>query len=586
MNNIITATSDQQYLSDVINELPLGILNKTQCNVGGSFLALNSPHSYIIVVPTIDLIENKLSNPANSIHELFGVYGKVSQAQFKKYIERNTLHHILVTFDSLPKLINWLLGLDINAYDYRVLFDEYHMLLTEMGYRSKAIESLVKEAKNFTHYTFMSATPIPEKFLPQVLAELPYTEIQWTNTRTLIPTRVLSRHVFQTTVKLLKELSETGLGGIEVKEFFIFTNTVLGIKQILDSAELDPSEVKVICAKTLQNEQVLDNYKVSNMTGANKKYNFFTSKGFQGCDLYSKSGLAIVVSDSKKKHTLTDIQTTLYQISGRIRDIDNVFADKMFHIYSTGYVTQTKKEYEAEKKEIMEESLDIIERVNNFPIKSRITFAKRLSIDDGFLTFDEETKNYSYSDLKEKFSDFNFELTQYTYTNGLSIKKAYEENGIEAANQVYSSINTKELQLIKRITRGGFKSLLEQYIELREKNNEEDKELILRYEFEHPIFKEAYNKLGKKTINSCKFQEKTIKEKLYSKSNSSEKAIAELLQQYYKPGNQVSIKDAKVQLQSIYDSLKIKAKAKGADIPKYIPSKITKGRLGHNVAFI
>ena len=585
MKNIITAANNQQYLSDVIEELPLGILNKKLTNVGGSHLALNYPDNYIIVVPTIDLIENKLSNPNNSIYELFGVYGKVSQTQFKKYIKRNTLHHILVTFDSLPKLIDWLLTLGINAYDYRVLFDEYHMLLTEMGYRSKAIEALVKEAKNFSHYTFMSATPIPEKFLPQVLADLPYTEVQWTNTKTLIPTRIWSRHVFQTTVKLIKELAEAGLDGVEVKEFFIFTNTVIGIKQILDSADLNPNDVKVVCAKTLRNEQILDNYEISSMTGANKKYNFFTSKGFQGCDLYSKSGLCIVVSDSKKKHTLTDIQTTLYQISGRIRDIDNVFADKILHVYSTGYVSQTREEYEAEKQEIMEESLDIIERVNNFPLKSRITFAKRLSIDDGFLTFDDETKLYSYSDLKEKFSDFNFELTQYTYTNGLSIKKAYEENGIDAGKQIQSQIDTKELQLIKKITKVGFKSLLEQYIELRDKNNEEDSELILRYEFEHPIFKDAYNKLGKKIINSCKFNEKAIKEKLYASSTTSESAVKELLTEHYKPGDQAPVKDVKAQLQAIYDSLMIKSKAKGTDITKYIPSQIIKGRACNTVVF-
>ena len=306
------------------------------------------------------------------------------------------------------------------------------------------------------------------------------------------------------------------------------------------------------------------------MTGANKKYNFFTSKGFQGCDLYSKSGLAIVVSDAKKKHTLTDIQTTLYQISGRIRDIDNVFADRIFHVYSTGYVTQTKEQYEEEKKEIMEESLDIIERVNNFPLKSRITFAKRLSIDDGFLTFDEETKLYSYSDLKEKFADFNFELTQFTYTNGLSIKKAYEENGIDAGKQIQSHIDTKELQLIKRITRVGFKSLIQQYIELREKNSEEDFELIRRYEFEHPIFKDAYEKLGQKVINSSKFNEKTIKEKLYANSASSEEAVKELLSQYYKSGDQVLVKEVKANLQSIYDTLRISAKDKGSDVNKYL----------------
>ena len=51
------------------------------------------------------------------------------------------------------------------------------------------------------------------------------------------------------------------------------------------------------------------------------------------------------------------------------------------------------------------------------------------------------------------------------------------------------------------------------YIKLRDTNSD-DHCLIQRYELEHPIFKAAY-----KVINSCKFNEKTIKDKLFLKSS-------------------------------------------------------------------
>ena len=326
MKNTIIAEPHQKYLSDVLDKLPLGILNKQQTNVGGSFMALNSPENYILVTPTKDLIDNKLSQSNSSDYTLFGIYGGTSRVAFKNYIRDNTLHHILVTYDSLPKLIKWLEALDINAYTYNILYDEYHLLLTEMGYRSQAIETLVRIATKFQHYTFMSATPIIEQFLPQVLAKLPYTVVKWTNTRNIIPTRFSTHCVYRTTVRLLQDLSNGQLlDDKEVEEFFIFTNSVKGIKQILDTAKLNPDEVKVVCADSIRNSQLLDNYNISTMTGENKKYNFFTSKGFQGCDLYSTSGLTIVVSDSQKKHTLTDIQTALYQISGRIRNDNIIF---------------------------------------------------------------------------------------------------------------------------------------------------------------------------------------------------------------------------------------------------------------------
>ena len=573
MKLTITTTPDQKYLSDVLPELPIGILNKTQCNVGGSHLALNYPDNYLIVVPTKDLIDNKLSNPSNSKYELFGIYAGITNKEFRAYIKRNTINHILVTYDSLPKLIRWLGDLKIDAYEYRVLFDEYHMLLTEMGYRQKAIEGLVKEAKNFKHYTFMSATPIPERFLPQELAELPYTEIKWTNTKNIIPTRFCCPNVYRTTVRLLAELKQ-GLEGVEVAERFVFTNTVIGIKQILDSADLDPAEVKVVCANTIRNHQLLGNYKISTMTGENKKYNFFTSKGFQGCDLFSKSGLCIVVSDAKKKHTLTDIQTTLYQISGRIRDVDNIFADRIFHIYSTGYVTQTREEYEAEKKEIIDSTNDFLANMNNLKEKNRIGLSKNMNIDTYFISFDETTNLFEYSELKEKFADFNFELTQHTYTNGLSIRKAYEDNGIAAGEQIQTYLADRDTQLVKRVTKIGFKILLEQYIELREKNSRDDEELTSRYELEHPLFKEAYEKLGKKVINSCKFNEVTIKERLFSISSVSTNAVKDMLKQKFNSGDLVPVKDVKAELQNIYNILRIKSKAKATEIKNYLPSDI------------
>lgn len=585
MKTTISTTAEQKYLSDALEELPIGILNKSQTNVGGSHLALNSPDNYLIVVPTRDLIDNKLANPANSRYELFGIYAGITNKQFKDYIKRNEKHHILVTYDSLPKLVRWLGNLNIDAYSYRVLFDEYHMILTEMGYRQKAIENLVREAKNFKHYTFMSATPIPEKFLPSILADLPYTEIKWTNTKTIIPTRFCSPNVYQTTIRLLKEL-DLGLDGVEVKERFIFTNTVVGIKQILDSADLNPDEVKVVCAKTIRNEQLLGKYQISTMTGENKKYNFFTSKGFQGCDLFSKSGLAIVVSDSKKKHTLTDIQTTLYQISGRIRDADNVFADRLFHIYSTGYATLSKEQYEADKKEILELTNEIIEKYNSFSDKAKVALSRDFNLDNYFITYDDATKTYEYSELKEKFADFNFELTQHTYTNGLSIRKAYEDAGISAGNQIQTYEADRDTQLVKRVTKVGFKILLEQYIELREKANPEDNELIKRYELEHPIFKEAYEYLGKKAINSCKFNEKTIKSKLYSTSTDSVQAVKELLFKRFKPGDELPVKEAKAELQNIYDTLNIKTKAKASELSKYLPIETVKGRSCNSVKFL
>lgn len=566
MTNTVIAEPNQKYLSEVLDKLPLGILNKQQTNVGGSFMALNSPESYILVAPTRDLVDNKLAQPNSSKYELFGVYGGTSRVAFKNYVHNNELHHILVTYDSLPKLIKWLEALGINAYSYNILYDEYHLLLTEMGYRSRAIETLVRIATRFKHYTFMSATPIIEQFLPQVLAELPYTIVKWTNTRNIIPTRFSTHCVYRTTVRLLQDFSNGQLlEGKQVEEFFVFTNSVKGIKQILDTAKLNPDEVKVVCADTIRNSQILDNYKISTMTGENRKYNFFTSKGFQGCDLYSSSGLTIVVSDSKKKHTLTDIQTALYQISGRIRNDDNVFKDKLFHVYSTGYVTLTEEEFLKEKEELINTATQLVDDQNSKTEELRLLYKNRLNIENDFIVFNDEIQMYEYSELKQKFYEYNYYLTQHTYKNGLSVRRAYEAANLDSGNEEKVANKDSHIELTKRITTVSFKTLFEQYIELREGENS-DKELISRYELEHSIFKEAYNKLGSKVINSCKFNEKAIRDKLFLNSSDVIQLLKNIIIQKLDTSKEYPLSEIKQILISIHKEANIQATPKAKDL--------------------
>ena len=580
----VIAEPTQKYLSEVLSKLPLGILNKNQTNVGGSHMALNSPENYILVAPTRDLIDNKLAQPNNSIFELFGVYGGVSRVAFKNYICNNELHHILVTYDSLPKLIKWLEALDINAYDYNILYDEYHLLLTEMRYRSRAVETLVRIATRFRHYTFMSATPVIEQFLPSVLAELPYTIVKWTNTRNIIPTRFSTHCVYRTTVRLLQDFSNGQLlEEKQVEEFFVFTNSVKGIKQILDTAKLDPSEVKVVCANTIRNSQILDNYEISTMTGENRKYNFFTSKGFQGCDLYSTSGLTIVVSDSKKKHTLTDIQTALYQINGRIKNEDNVFRDKLFHVYSTGYVTLTEEDFLKEKEELINTATQLVDDQNSKTEELRLLYKNRLNIENDFIVFNDETKEYEYSELKQKFYEYNYYLTQHTYKNGLSVRKAYEDANLDSDNEEKVANKDSHIELTKRITTVSFKTLFEQYIELREDKNS-DKELVKRYEFEHPIFKDAFDKLGAKVINSCKFNEKAIRDRLYLTSSESTELIKRVVLQELDTTQSYTLPEIKQLLIKVYSKLNLRGTPKAKDLvnilsdatvtPKFITKRI------------
>jgi hypothetical protein len=103
-----------------------------------------------------------------------------------------------------------------------------------MEFRSNAISGLMDNIQHFKHYTFMSATPISENFLPVIMESLPYTTIKWDKIVQLQPKRVKAYNVYQTTVLLIKEfqsgmmlppnveLEET----VKVEQLFIFLNSV------------------------------------------------------------------------------------------------------------------------------------------------------------------------------------------------------------------------------------------------------------------------------------------------------------------------------------------------------------------------
>lgn len=99
-----------------------------------------------------------------------------SVAEFKEYIKSTDVIKIAVTFDSFPIMIDMIKRYsDISSF--KVLIDEYHLILEDLGFREKAITNLMNQIKQFKHYTFMSATPINEAFLPKCIEDLPFTEI-------------------------------------------------------------------------------------------------------------------------------------------------------------------------------------------------------------------------------------------------------------------------------------------------------------------------------------------------------------------------------------------------------------------------
>ena len=84
-----------------------------------------------------------------------------------------------------------------------------------------------------------------------------------------------------------------------------------------------------------------------------------------------------------------------------------------------------------------------------------------------------------------------------------------------------------------------------------------------------PDIEAMVNKLGTSAIRTAKYTLKNIKELMYSNSNEATSATREGINEIFKVGEVYSSKDVKVELQKIYDRLKISKKAKATDLEEY-----------------
>lgn len=92
------------YLSEKISELPKNCLfDKGKIGCGGTSLVLENDEPYVICVPFISLIDNKVSQYPNKRRKdpILPVYSDTGKMPIKYYDRDIAVPKILVTYDSL-----------------------------------------------------------------------------------------------------------------------------------------------------------------------------------------------------------------------------------------------------------------------------------------------------------------------------------------------------------------------------------------------------------------------------------------------------------------------------------------------------
>jgi hypothetical protein len=578
----ISAPSTALYLKDFLSELPHGIVNKRSCGVGGSYISITSEENYIIACPTIELIVNKQHQHPNII----GVYGTAKFSEFKRQIlerrDANAITKIMTTYDSLPKVVKWLEQLTQEPYSkYRLLVDEYHKILSDYSYRDKAIDGLLKEALKFTYCTFLSATPINPKFTPSVLADFPQYEIIWSATRKIRLEREKTNKPYSAAVNIIRKYRASGnklkIDGQISEEAYFFINSVEGLAEIIKKAELKPEEVKIICADSDRNQQVLDRinpeyeFEIANVHHENKPFTFVTSKSFLGADFYSDSGIVYVVSNVHRKTTLLDISTDLYQIAGRIRNVNNPFKDRLYHIYNTGAYEMSPEEFQEsvnEKIENTREKITVFNELMNAKQKKALLKMFELDIDGYYSYYNPDTGLLEFNELQKLNEEFNYSIVNEIYTNGLTLRDAYVNAGFDLTNnQNYTQIIDSSNTNLSCLTKQSFRDVIKEYVDCIDEGDIERANELIELE---PEIKNVVEVLGTKRIRSLAYNKTKILKEVYSSCEEVEDVIKEEVEAKYQVGNFYSLQEIKKGLQEIYKRYSITKTPKASDISKYL----------------
>lgn len=573
---VIKASDNALRMSDFMDSLPNGILQKRMTGVGGTHLTIISPHPYIICVPTVELIHNKCSQHSN----ILGVYAGFVYSELNYYLKQTTVPKIMVTYDSLPKLVE-MLKLTCNPYvDYKLLIDEYHELLGAYSFRNSAVDGVLDESLKFEDKCFLSATPIEAQYCPQELEFLDTYTIDWGEVTNIIPIRKKTNKPFQAAVNIIKQYkASNNCLPVEVeniikisKEAYFFIDSVKAIMDIIGNAGLTNEEVKIICADNKKNRIALDGFDISHASDPNKPFTFVTSKSFVGTDFYSETGIIYVISNVNRKNTLLDIGTEVFQIAGRIRNVENPFKNRIYHIYNTGASDLTREQFEKTVQDKVRQTNLQISLFNKGTYEERKASFK-MGNNDGldYSYYNETTNTLEFNYLQKQNEEFEFKIVHETYTNGLTVRNAYLKAGFDVLDsQQYEEITEK---FINNITSIQFKEVLKEYTELIDCKAKPDcecaDERIAYLENIKPEIVKMVNILGTTKLRSLKYNKKIINEVIENESPDNYKKIKNKIDSIFKANIPYPSSKIKEDLQRIYKNLGLIKKAKATDLGQF-----------------
>lgn len=446
--------------------------------------------------------------------------------------------------------------------------------------------------KQFDYVTYLSATPILDKYIEQMddFKDIPYYQMVWQDIEKIKVIRERTKRPIEAALEIVGNYKNGIYPNMELngdivysKECVVFLNSVENILNIIRKAGLSADEVNIIVGNSTDNDSMIAQLGNGFTRGRiplkgepHKMFTFCTSTAFAGCDFYSTNATSFVISDGKRVNTTIDIATDLVQIAGRQRLAENPFRKHIVFVYNKSTLDLSEEDFEQglqdkirlTNAEIESNNLITDEKLREKRIKDVYRLQKMLKFDESFTMYDSAKEKFVFNKMALLSERYSYDLQKYSYENGLVIKSQLESNNFDVSvNQRYVEY---EKQLEHFIKRESFADRMKQYCDYKESNNPFEA-VTATLERKYPELKLFYDELGGKRIKALGYKEKELQNEIKWK-NTRNRLGNEFVSLFTK--RTLSADKIKSAMNEVYVKFGVNKKGKVSDLSKVYGLKV------------
>lgn len=561
-------------------ELPNGILNKEIPGCGATTVALTDEHKTIICSPRNELLKNKHEQYPDTLL----VIGGVDTKEIETYLQTAELPKILVSYDSVYKLI----GCIKYKSDWRVVVDEFQCLLADSSFKSEIELHFLDNSRSFPYVTFLSATPILDKYLEQIdhFKDMNYYQLDWEEKDIVRVYRERTKNPINAALEIVRYYQNGNYPSVYVngeriysKECVIFLNSVNNIVNIIKQTELKPEEVNIIVGNSEDNDRQIARIGEGFKRGriplkgeTHKKFTFCTSTAYAGCDFYSTTAATFVISDCNRPNTAVDIATELVQIAGRQRLACNPFRQFLTFVYNVNAEEVEQETFNEHLCRKVNVTLDEIRDNNNAGealrakrIKDFRRIPDNVKYQDSYTMYDEQKGEFVFNRLAYVNEQYCFDVQKFNYQNGVIVKKLLQDSSFDVSeNQTYAVYQEQLKHLIKKEP---FVDRMQAYCEYRAKQGLIVNLAMSTLESKYPELRYYYEALGVDRIKALNYKEKKLLNEIHIMKTKNK--IRHELHGIIHIGDRILTTDIQQTLHDVYDRLGIDKSPKATDLNEF-----------------